>query len=228
MSYILDALKKAETERALGSIPGLHAQVAANPLPAPGFGRRRRFRMLALPLAIAFMLALLALAWYRQPAPVIAVAPPPLPAATPATAPNPVATTAPMTVPAPVATPAPMASAAPVAARAANHTGIAKAPKPVPAAEPLKLKKSASPASSAATDEPLLTLRELPEPIQHEIPALTVGGYIYSDNRAERSLLINNKLLREGDEVAAGLRLEKMMPTAAVLNYKGYRYRITY
>jgi general secretion pathway protein B len=231
MSYILDALKKAETERALGSIPGLHAQVAANPLPAPGFGRRRGYRTLVLPLAIAFMLALLALAWYRQPAPVIAAASPPLPAAAPNPAPMPTTVIAPASVatPKPVATPAPMTSPpAAVVTRAASHTGIAKAPKSVAAAEPLQLKKAASAASVPPTDERLLTLRELPEQIQQEIPALTIGGYIYSDNRAERSLLINNKLLREGDEVAAGLRLEKMMPTAAVLNYKGYRYRITY
>jgi len=72
------------------------------------------------------------------------------------------------------------------------------------------------------------TLRELPPQIQREIPAMTVGGYIYSGNKADRSVLINNRLMREGDEVAPGLVLEKMMPNGMVLNYKGYRYRAGY
>ncbi|MDB5764669.1 MAG: hypothetical protein JWQ21_3664, partial [Herminiimonas sp.] len=71
-------------------------------------------------------------------------------------------------------------------------------------------------------------LRELPENIQREIPALTISGYIYAGNPADRSVLINNKLLREGDQVAPGLTLEKMMPKEAILNYRGYRYRVSY
>jgi general secretion pathway protein B len=71
-------------------------------------------------------------------------------------------------------------------------------------------------------------LRELPANIQREIPALTVGGYIYASKPAERSILINNRLLREGEQIAPGLTLEKMMPREAVLNYRGYRYRVPY
>ncbi|MFD2272525.1 general secretion pathway protein GspB [Undibacterium arcticum] len=57
---------------------------------------------------------------------------------------------------------------------------------------------------------------------------MAVGGYIYSDNQADRQLLINKSLRREGDEVATGLVLEKMSPHSAILNYRGYRYRISY
>lgn len=70
--------------------------------------------------------------------------------------------------------------------------------------------------------------RELPEQIQRELPSLTIGGYIYSDNPRERQLLVNRRLLHEGEEAAPGIVLEKMMPKAAVFNYKGYRYRIAY
>ena len=57
---------------------------------------------------------------------------------------------------------------------------------------------------------------------------MTIGGYIYSGSRADRSVLINNRLLREGDEIAPGFMLEQMMPNGMVLSYKGYRYRTSY
>jgi general secretion pathway protein B len=35
-------------------------------------------------------------------------------------------------------------------------------------------------------------------------------------------------LRREGEEVAPGLKLEKLNPKEAVFNFKGYRYRVPY
>jgi general secretion pathway protein B len=95
--------------------------------------------------------------------------------------------------------------------------------KPVSAAEQEPL-----PASDPSPEARIATLRELPENIQREIPTLTIGGYIYSGNQSERSVLINKRLLHEGEEVAPGLVLEKMLPKEAVLSYKGHRYRISY
>lgn len=70
--------------------------------------------------------------------------------------------------------------------------------------------------------------RELPDAIARAVPQVAIGGYIYSSNPADRLLLIDKILRREGEEVAPGLRLEKLLPKAAVMNYKGYRYRIPY
>ena len=71
-------------------------------------------------------------------------------------------------------------------------------------------------------------MRDLPEPIQRAIPQIAVGGYISSKNPADRLLLIDKVLRHEGEEVAPGLLLEKLLPKSAVLNYKGYRYRVPY
>jgi general secretion pathway protein B len=49
---------------------------------------------------------------------------------------------------------------------------------------------------------------------------------MYSPNPADRLVLIDKALRREGEEVAPGLVLEKLLPRAAVLNYRGYRYRV--
>jgi general secretion pathway protein B len=101
-------------------------------------------------------------------------------------------------------------------------------------------KHRAAASASAATKKPVAkdadlaietvstTLRDLPLNIQNEIPTVTVGGYIYSAKREECQLLINKLLLHEGEQVAPGLKLERMLPHSAILNYKGYRYRISY
>jgi general secretion pathway protein B len=68
----------------------------------------------------------------------------------------------------------------------------------------------------------------LPEAIQREVPKVVVGGYIYSPNPADRLLLIDKTLRREGEEVAPGLVLERLMPKYAVMNYRGTRYRVGY
>ncbi len=124
--------------------------------------------------------------------------------------PPPVATvTTPLAQPAtPVAAPAPATTAAPASATRSA---------PAPAA-----------AAVAKVEEPVVNLRELPEPIQRAIPQVAVGGYIYSKNPADRLLLVDKILRREGEEVAPGLLLEKLNPKEAVFSYKGYRYRVPY
>jgi general secretion pathway protein B len=109
---------------------------------------------------------------------------------------------------------------------AAERTEPAR--KPASAADAVHPPPLAPAAASAAPDDAAPSLRELPEPIQRSIPPIAVGGYIYSKNPADRLLLIDKVLRHEGEEVAAGLVLEKLLPRAAVFNYKGYRYRVPY
>jgi general secretion pathway protein B len=77
-------------------------------------------------------------------------------------------------------------------------------------------------------EEPLRTLAQLPEAVQREVPKIAVGGYIYSPNPADRLLLVDKVLRREGEELAPGLVLERLMPKYAVMNYRGTRYRVAY
>jgi general secretion pathway protein B len=60
------------------------------------------------------------------------------------------------------------------------------------------------------------------------LPKVSLGGYIYSPNPADRLVLVDKMLRHEGEEVAPGLVLEKLLPNAAVMNYKGFRYRVAY
>ena len=149
----------------------------------------------------------------RAPQPrVAAAAPRPAPAAARAAAPS---AALPATAPAVqvrMPTPAPAAVAA-VPARAA---GSPAAGSPV----------AGSPA--AAPEDSLPFLQQLPASVQGGIPRVAFGGYMYSANPADRLLLVDKALRHEGEEVAPGLVLEKLLPRAAVMNYRGVRYRVAY
>ncbi|NMM37620.1 MAG: GspB domain-containing protein [Glaciimonas sp.] len=236
MSYILDALKKAEAQRTLGALPNIHAQAvfaATSEGRAPLWLRAGRWGALT-----AMVMILIALAWFRpwQRGTVLPKAAPSAPAQSVAPAasiapalPPPVrAVPAPPVPSPPKSTPkaVPPEASKPKAAASSMPTSLPKQPPAVAVTPPAK-KPAPAPSASAAEPE-LQTLRDLPPQIQREIPPLVISGYIYSSNQAERSLLINNQLLREGDTVAPGLILEKMLRGAVVLNYQGYRYRMPY
>jgi len=271
MSYILEALKKAQAERQLGNAPTIHAPPPTY-APTPG-ARSAGRRYLAIGLGAGVLAAALALLWMRhaaeQPlqvaaapaasAPVStpAAAPAPAPAvaavyapAAPASAPAPAP--APATAPATASAPAPALGAAPApaptraltpvpvpAARApaAPSTpapapaGVREAaPSPGPAVQPAPPADPAVPvpAAAPAADENLRSLQQLPEALQREIPRVTFGGYIYSPTPGESLLLVDKTLRREGEEVAPGLVLERLTAKAAVMNYRGTRYRVGY
>jgi general secretion pathway protein B len=77
-------------------------------------------------------------------------------------------------------------------------------------------------------EEPVQAVRDLPEPIRRAIPPVAMSGYMYSPNPADRLVLIDKVLRREGDEVAPGLVLERLEPKGAVFAFRGYRYRMPY
>jgi general secretion pathway protein B len=130
----------------------------------------------------------------------------------------------PQTKPAPVAkTEAPKKAKPIIAATAPAPTN--SAPAAVEAKAPVK---EPTVTEVASDDDSVGTIRNLPRTIQAEVPAIVVNGYIYAKNPIDRSVLINQKLLHEGDQIAPELVLEKMLPKGAILNYKGYRYRVAF
>lgn len=215
MSYILDALRRAEAdrERERGQVPGLHstAPVAG----AAAAARPRRW----LPWAGAGLLLLAGIgagSWWAG-APRDAALPPP-PAATPlpaVPAPAPVAEAA----PAPAAVPtAPVAAAPPASA----SPYLPPAPPPLPvAATPAPPPAAAPPAAEAAIPR----LAELPESTRRELPRLVISGSVYSDDPASRFVIINGEVMREGGKPGADLVLEKIAPRELVLRFRGQRFR---
>lgn len=228
MSYILEALKKSQAERQLGELPSIHApQVQLHDGAASASARRTPVWLALGGVTVAVAAALLLWQpWQADaaapaaaavvPAVLAQAVPAPLPVAAPpaAVAPAPVAASVP-----PASTAAPVHHARPVAEPKQETPGQAVSP-PVVAPAP------AAPAPAA--EESVPGMRDLPEPIQRQIPAIAIGGYIYSKNPADRLLLIDKVLRHEGEELAPGLVLEKLQPKAAIFSFKGYRYRVPY
>ena len=240
MSYILDALKKAESERTLGSIPNVHAPTpnAAVETDGPAWRNWLPWSLAAAALAVL----LLGLAWLQPWRPATPVAPAPTPApleivAAPAI-PAPVEAPAPAPVPPPAQlkpepiAPRPISPSPPQ--RPAKPAPLAAAPKAVaktetpPATTASVPAKEAAPVAAPSEEVSIGSVRDLPQNIQAELPAIVVNGYIYAKTPSDRSVLMNQKLLHEGDQVAPGLVLEKMLPKGAILSYKGYRYRVAF
>ena len=208
MSYILDALKRAESERSRGAVPGVHAQPQAAATPSPQ-GRSRVVWVLAGALALAAVGG--GLWWWStssaersptapSPVPPVAVVVP-----TPVQAPAPAAVLPPI-LPLPVEPPPPAAPTVPVA--------VAKAP--------------AAPTTPAAQQPRVGTLAELPDAIRQQLPTLAISGATYSENPQYRMVIVNGQVLHEGDTAAPGVVLEKIRQKEVVLRTQGYRYAAPY
>ena len=268
MSYILEALRRADAERQRGAIPGLHAQsagsIGAAGLPlAEGAERESAHRrwLLRTLIAAAALLALVAAWWLGQgsardaPAPALApstavdspLTAPPLarlqpPAAVfqpPAVAQDrpAVALLAPP-LPAPAVgslpsmplTSATSATAATSATSATAATAATAAISASPSAQPvptLAPAVSAAPAvakaAAASAPEPLLAWAAMPEASRAGLPRLAWSGVVYAEQPAQRLVVVNGQVLREGDEIAPGLQLEQIRPRSAVLRWRGQR-----
>jgi general secretion pathway protein B len=254
MSYILDALKRADAERGLtadaaitDTLPLPHAHRPSAPWWRSGTG--------ALALAAALLgLAGMALLWWPQakapapiatpeptpevaaapvppavlqPAPIAPAAPPPATApAMPGGAPPPetlnAATDSPG-LPAPILLPE-----RPVVARPAGAaTDPAFGPDPVPpppgvAARPPAPTPPPPAQAAAAPSAPVATTAPA------SAPPVKVTGATYSDNPAHRMLIVNGKIVLEGQDIEPGLKLEVITPHSAVLNHQGSRFNINY
>lgn len=219
MSYILDALRKADAERDRGNVPGIHAQPSfGGVIPTRAQPAAKPWLWLAAgALAVGIVAAM---AWYLigpSPAAVVStpavVAPAPLAVAPAVIAPVPVA-------PAPVAVP-PLQATAPKPEAAI----VARKPKPAPAPEPATATVDTKPAAAA---EKVYTLAELPDDIRRQLPAINVGGSMYSSKPADRVLIINGQVLHEGDRIAPDLTLQQIRLKGALLSFKGYRYTVAF
>ncbi|EGF32974.1 hypothetical protein IMCC9480_1527 [Oxalobacteraceae bacterium IMCC9480] len=208
MSMILDALKKADAERQLGELPGLHTSGWTGLAPARRAGLWRRGATWTV-LGVA-VLGLAALFWLNRREVTPARVPLPAPAVADAPAMPPMAAND-------IALPPPLPKEMPKdAPKTKRDPPVASAGR----------KASAAPAPVAA-DAAVLTLATLPANLQRELPPLTIGGSMYSGNPADRMLLIDKRLLHEGDEIAPGLVLDSILPKGAILRYKGVRFQLT-
>lgn len=253
MSYVLEALRRAEAERQRGQVPGVHA-VTLDPARSAGGPsdradvRRPRGPVLAA-VGLALALGLGAIGWWwstRSPAagatPVPAAAAPAAPgtnrsadAANGASLP-PVLTPPPPPVvvppPAPPILPSPASPVRSVPPPVGDQAGPQKVARPVPDASGLPAPSRTGDARTSGPDgpsaSPVPRLATLPESFRRGLPAMAFGGATDSPEPSARMLIINGQLWREGDEVAPGLRLDRITLRSAQFSFRGQRFEAAY
>lgn len=73
----------------------------------------------------------------------------------------------------------------------------------------------------------LFSLNDLPAAVKGNLPAFKVSGHAYSPNRQNRVTRVNEKILQEGEELSAGIKVEEIVPDGIIFNYQGYRFFVT-
>lgn len=219
MSYILDALRRADAERQRGGVPGLHDQaslqaggsMAGVPAGAPA---RSPWPWLA---GGALLLAALGGAWWlgrgTAAPPVAVVAPPPAP------------------VPVHVQVQLTPAAAAP----APTAPALAPPAKPLPAKPPAvvpprvaapQAASTAAPPMAVSADAPADLVRpwaSLPEASRSTMPALAWSGAVHAERAEQRLVIVNGQVAREGDTIANGVQLLQIRQKSVLLRWQGQR-----
>jgi general secretion pathway protein B len=217
MSYILDALRKADSDRERGAVPGIHTQpvpAIANSDDDPRAAPVLVWTLIGVSALLAALVGWLWLGRERSAEPPRPAAVAFAPAVATPPAPAPVASTAPaakVEVPPVVSHAAPPAVRRPAPAEPARGPAVAKAA-----------------AKASGTDSRIYAVSELPESIRRELPQVAVGGSMYSEHPASRFLVINGQVFHEGEKLAPELWLDQIRLKAAVLRYKDYRYTLLF
>ncbi len=235
MSYILDALKRAEAQRERGHVPGLHSQ--STPL-STAHARTARPPLWSLALIAVLGGGLVAVLLRPSASPQGPSAPmaekQEKPSAThlnaEATVSAPVqamastATTTTVAEP-PVRQPQIKAAPAPIAAPASAVRPVAV--KPATVAAPAQAVQAASAATPAAVVPPAPVM-ELTEELRRQLPALQITGAIYSDNPTQRLLLVNGLVLPQNSAISPELVLEEIGPRSSIFRFRGNRFKVNH
>jgi len=97
---------------------------------------------------------------------------------------------------------------------------------PVPPDNAATEQKPAIPGLPPPDPDKIYALSELPPAIQQHLPAFTVSAFLYSDDPAARMARVNGKMMREGDLLPEGLKLNEIRQNELIFGYQNYRFRL--
>jgi general secretion pathway protein B len=247
MSFILDALKKSETDRQRQGGPALFEVKVAPP--------RSGLPAWAVAVLVLFIANLAVVGWLlvRRNAPAPQLAPAAVPATPTVAAPTPPAPAAPAqgalapatAAPAPSAPSAPAAAAAPApsgeamsrnsgtGAARATESGAAAAEASDQGANPDDYAPAAEPGPTGnlgrvkrGTDSGVPLYQQLAATPNTQVPQLHLDLHAYADRPEDRWVMINMHKLHEGDSLE-GVHVDHITPEGAVLSYQGSQFLLT-
>ena len=207
MSFVLDALKKAEAQReATHAAMGIHAHAHADRAARPDADSRRVGAWTWLASCVALAMLVFAWAWWPRHGEPVGPQPP-------------VATSASSEALRPV----PLVELQPLPSRIApstRATEVAVRPRPamvgLPSAGPQPAIVASQPSSAGARAEAL------------KLPSLTITGHVYSAQASRRMLIVNGQVVSEGGQAMPGVTLVRVLSKSAVFNYLGREHNVEY
>jgi general secretion pathway protein B len=238
MSYILDALKRADIERERGATPGLHTRhQPPSGLPSnPGVTKRSVTIGLLSGLVLAALVTGVWIWRTTQITPATATLPPnAVAAASTPTAQAPVTTQPAVTPPISLIASVPIASVqiAPVTIAPVTKAPVLTPPlsmaekvAPPPATQVSALAVTHINAVAAKSASVVLLFDDLPQDIRSQIPKITITGTVDADSPNQQLLLVNNLVLSQGNLVAPEVKLEEIQTSSSVFSFRGTRFRI--
>jgi len=239
MSFILDALKKSESDRQRQSGPALFEVK----MPPP----RRALPAWALAIGALLLVNLVIVGWMllRHPAHGGEGAAPEGQASSPAAArgspaPSPAAPAAPLPAPVSVAPPPAAPLSASAAASAPPAAPLASPPLTSPALtapaaggdNPDDYAPAAEPGSAAAFGSRVSRATADGVPLYQDaaatpgtnLPQLRLDLHVFAAHPQERFVMINMHKVHEGDTLPEGVHVDSITPEGAVLSYRGSRF----
>lgn len=221
MSFILDALRRAEAERQRGTTPGLH-QLPLNSPSSPANAGRPVWPWVLAALQLVAVAAAVGWWWLARPVPQPVAAAAPRADAASASATLPAAA---WPRPAPSASPPSVPVATPPVTKAPPRPPAVQAPPPGTAATTAPTPEAhvsvAAPAPASTPSAGPLAAHALPEPLRGAVMRLQVGGVVHSQDRSQSFVLVGGQIAREGDTLAPGITLEHITPRWLLLRVAG-------
>ncbi len=219
MSYILEALRKAERERSLGQVPTI--DIATVP-PADPPRRLWPWLVAAALLVNAGVLAV----WLLRPG------------APESPVPSPLAQAEPVPVELPPAPPPAVADYMPpptmVVEEPITEPPVAElppAPRDVPASAPApaedytELPAVEEAPSASASERP--ALRDMPPEFRRSLPEMKVDAHFYTTVPGRSFVMVNLRKYKPGERLAEGPQVVEIVPAGVVLSYQGQEFLLT-
>ncbi len=69
-------------------------------------------------------------------------------------------------------------------------------------------------------------LEDLPVSVRARIPDLSFAGHVYSRLASKRLIIINNRIVREGDLISNSFVLQEIISGGVILQYEGSTFRV--
>jgi general secretion pathway protein B len=69
-------------------------------------------------------------------------------------------------------------------------------------------------------------LSELPSSVSQKLPAFSLSVFLYSDDPVARMVRVNGQMIKEGQYLSPGLKLEQIIPSGAIFSYQNFRFLV--